>query len=72
MALKEDKPYTYDDLTRAVRDYEHAADLLKEAQRQVEVKRGEMKSFQVDADRHQEEVDRRRVEVRKIIGNLEK
>ena len=70
--MKDDKPYTLDDLATAMSNYRYARDAYNSAVRTVESKRKEMESFERDADREQQVVDRFRAEVRKILTNLEK
>jgi len=65
------RPYSYDDLSKAVLDYSHAKSDLEEKLKMVLAKKGEMESFQREADRAAEDVERHKAAIRKINKNLE-
>lgn len=66
------RPYTIDDLSHAVAEYNHTQKQHTDALKMVAAKRSEMDSFQKEADKLVEELERRKARVRKVAGNLEK
>lgn len=66
------KPYTLDDLAEAMGRYQVARAAKEAAVKVVEAKRSEMESFQLTADRAEQDVQRHRATVRKILNNLER
>jgi len=72
MALAENKPYTLDDLAIAVSSYKEVLSRQQEWLNKAKSAREAMESHQREADKIEEETQRRRGEVRKILSNLEK
>ncbi len=72
MANDDKKPYTYDDLVDKMMSYTTAKGTLRDAEARRDTARSAMDSHQRDVDKAENEVARRKAEVRRIIDNLEK
>jgi septal ring factor EnvC (AmiA/AmiB activator) len=73
MASPDDnKPYTLEQLSEAMADLKYAESEFKEHQNRANAARRALESHERDMAKADEEVQRRRVKVKKILANLEK
>lgn len=66
------KPYTFEQLTTAVRDLDHAMGEEKNVQQRWDAAKSALDSHQRDLDQAKEKVAKAKTEVRKVMANLEK
>lgn len=66
------RPYTYDDLALATRDYAYAKAIYDTADLNVKQKQAVVAGFEKEREEAAYQVNRHKVHINKILANLEK